>query len=161
VEYCIRPHVGIVLGRRRSDLAVITFLVVTSIINMAAGYALAVYLRAGSVSAGTGSMEESSRAENHSTLGAGYATTLNPQPIPASTFSMSAPSTSPVPSGQDVTPAAAPTFHAEPLASEPDTLRTDVDQDLLAGIEEFRNQLAQLKSKGGNDGVPVGVVGAV
>jgi hypothetical protein len=56
--------------------------------------------------------------------------------------------------GQPPVNAAHPTFAADaPPEDERGLARTaEMDQDLLAGIEEFRNQLAQLKGQG-TDGV--------
>ncbi|HEX6962347.1 MAG TPA: hypothetical protein VF175_10805, partial [Lacipirellula sp.] len=41
--------------------------------------------------------------------------------------------------------AASPSLQQEPEAAHGQNGTTEVEQDLLAGIEEFRNQLAQLK----------------
>ena len=47
----------------------------------------------------------------------------------------------------------------ESRAVAAETHREELNEDLLAGIEEFRNQLAQLKTKG--DDAPVAVLGGV
>jgi hypothetical protein len=136
---------------------VIAFLVVTSIVNLAMGYGLAIYLTRSSASAQYG---DSANQLDLAVLNYGQAA--------ASVHGREV--NLPVNAVAAGTVNAAPASHAEgePLAghvnpapiSEADqeihTRTTAIEQDLLAGIEEFRNQLAQLKAKGSTPS-PTGV----
>ena len=125
----------------------IAFLVVTSIINLALGYALAVYLGAGSSSsnapseagdvqpAGGAAATGLSFEPNRSSWAQGHAVALSP--------SAGQPSEPPVTLG----PISAFEEH-QPPRLEPVAPSAGMEKELLAGIEEFRAQLAQLKSQG-------------
>lgn len=115
----------------------IAFFVVTILLNLALGYALALYLKAGVAQrpceiCGAQVGAETEEWERLVAIPASASTTL---PAPAEACAgdggaaMEAPAISSL-----TTPVAELTQSA-----------TDVEKDLLAGIEEFRNQLAQLK----------------
>jgi hypothetical protein len=129
---------------------VIAFLVVTSIINLALGYALAVYLGAGSSSSAG---EEG--GDVHPAAGAaGNGFSFDPsrsswtQGFPATLTSGAGqpPQTpvnlGPISSFPEHQPAGRPDAEPQPIGME---------KELLAGIEEFRAQLAQLKSQSLDD----------
>ena len=130
----------------------IAFLVVTSIINLALGYALAVYLRAGSARS-TGMEPDDLTAASASV------------PTPLSSFQQNRPpwmqtATSPMAGAgaqqPETSPEVAPMapLAAVQEAEGPQTATSGMEQELLAGIEEFRNQLAQLKGHSFDDAMP-------
>jgi hypothetical protein len=118
--------------------AVITFLVVTTILNIGVGYALARYW-AGYCPARPVAVEITGAPQTTDGFGApalspnlaSTATTAAP-PLPAQ---VAAPRTE----ESDIP------VHNEDKEVQERTAA--MEQDLLAGIEEFRNQLAQLKAK--------------
>ena len=131
----------------------IAFLVVTSIVNLALGYALAVYLGAGGGSS-TGQGAEAwetplSKSTNSATSAASPAFSATNQ---SSWMQNSLPPLGGGPA-QPAEPAKTrPTAEwasqeEEVERREPLTATNGAEQDLLAGIEEFRNQLAQLKAQ--------------
>lgn len=136
---------------------VIPFLVITSVLNLALGYALSVYL-GGNLARATFSQE----ATPSVALPAGIAADMSK--LNASDFVWPTDSAAAAPAGE-VHPA---TQNEEEVSAvsgmgmftaedkEVQTRTAAMEQDLLAGIEEFRNQLAQLKTKGAVIGeVPV------
>lgn len=132
--------------RLRSATTVMLFLVVISILNLALGYALACYL--GSASAARTSLP----AQSADTA----VTFLSPAlPEGASPFIWNVEDAGPATGPTSAAPTASPILpdgHATlDRAADEQTVQarsSAVEKDLLAGIEEFRNQLAQLKTKG-------------
>jgi hypothetical protein len=117
------------------DHAVTAFVIVTALINLALGYGLAVYL-------GHARRPTSSHAGDELSVALGYE--LPAAALPAADLSSPADETSPA--SLNVPVAAAP-------VDEP----VELEQEVLAGIEEFRNQLAQMKGQpfpGDAAGVP-------
>jgi hypothetical protein len=129
---------------------VVPFLIVTAIVNVALGYALAVYLGRASAPTlremfartpiSTPAIEANSFAEQFSMLQSDRSRAIDE----VSAFAPDARQTTERPAQEaKLTPTAA---HE---ADEPSFAGADVmEQELLAGIEEFRNQLAQLKGQG-------------
>ncbi|HEX6962745.1 MAG TPA: hypothetical protein VF175_12820, partial [Lacipirellula sp.] len=134
----------------------IAFLVITTIINIALGYALAVYL--GGVSATSSTEEPYERpAEAKPAVAAPQSAERVAAAALANAFSAAAASASfaPSPTPEAAAPIAASPSHQEEQEAEPGQNRTsEVEQGLLAGIEEFRNQLAQLKAQNFDEGAP-------
>ena len=137
----------------------IAFVIVTSIVNIGLGYALAVYLRKETAWSASMPNETMMTADVASVLArAGVAADgslhLQSQPRdlswPADGGAAAAPTAGTFSPGQPPVNAAHPTFAADaPPEDERQFARpAELDQDLLAGIEEFRNQLAQLKGQG-------------
>jgi hypothetical protein len=142
-------------------LAVIAFVIVTSIVNIGLGYALAVYLRKETASAGP------TPTPNETMMSADVAAVLAraSAAVDASVHLQSQPSAlswqsndaaavlaaraAALSPGQPPADSAGLKFAADaPQGDEQHVVRTaEMDQDLLAGIEEFRNQLAQLKGQ--------------
>jgi hypothetical protein len=129
-------------------LAVIPFLIVTAILNVALGYALAVYLgkanapslRGMFAMTSTPVSEATSFVEQFSMLQNDRSRSIDEgsESTPAARQTTERPA-------DDATPTPMTAYESEeaPFAG------TDVmEQDLLAGIEDFRNQLAQLKGQG-------------
>jgi hypothetical protein len=110
---------------------VTVFLITTALLNIGVGYWLAIYLRRSAV------FGELAPADDHALE------TLHDLDVHAA---------EPIPAAMKVTaPAAAPTgVAAAPSAAVPTPAAGEeqLEQDVLAGIEEFRNQLAQMKSRG-------------
>ena len=129
----------------------ITFLVVTSIINLAAGYALAVYWRAGTWESTPLSTNDAGTIGMYPAMAAAPPSSMTPSAA-ASTAVMSPRITPPGPPSQEKV-AVQPSGISQPgeQGHQPADHRSEVDEDLLAGIEEFRNQLAQLKTKGAEE----------
>jgi hypothetical protein len=100
---------------------VIVFVIVTAVLNIGLGYALAIYLGP----ARGFKSQRSSLADE----------------IPAEAPFM-APALPTAPAPTISSPAAPPA--ADPVAAEADEAK--LEQDVLAGIEEFRNQLAKMKA---------------
>jgi hypothetical protein len=133
---------------------VITFLVITSIINLALGYALAVYL--GSESASAAATEPMAQDASLQAFAAAGAFAMDGKDLSWPTSSMQAmPSVTPPARVAETTvnSTAAGFKGMEPVESEPQARTAEMEQELLAGIEEFRNQLAQLKGQGFDGGV--------
>jgi hypothetical protein len=131
---------------------VIAFLVVTSIINLALGYALAVYLRAG------GAQLTGMEPDDSTGASASAPTTLSSfqqnrppwmQTATSATAGVGAQQPETAPEVAPMAPLAAVQEAEEPL-----TVTGGMEQELLAGIEEFRNQLAQLKGHSFDDAMP-------
>jgi hypothetical protein len=128
---------------------VIPFLAITSILNIGLGYWLAIYLAKGSALAGTMQADDAANPKNVPAGGAatagglGYAWPAGATAAAAGAIGQSLAGDDETKSGhaavQSAASGAQAQAHDQPSAME---------QDLLAGIEEFRNQLAQLKSKG-------------
>lgn len=95
----------------------ILFVIVTAVVNIGLGYALALYLGRTRRCVGEISVEDHEIASE------------SPAPLhmPA--------------------PAAAPIVAADPAADVTSAAEAGLEQDVLAGIEEFRNQLAQMKAQ--------------
>ncbi len=102
---------------------VTVFLIATALLNIGVGYWLAVYLQRARRSV------ESDLPDDHAVA------TLGDLNLPAA--------------AQVAAPPAVPGAPA-PSATAP-AAEEQLEQDVLAGIEEFRNQLAQLKSHGENE----------
>ena len=137
----------------------IAFVIVTSIVNIGLGYALAVYLRketAWSASIPNETMMTSGALTGPARAGVVVDGSLHLQSQPrdlswpADGPAGSAPTAGTFSPGQPLVNTAHPAFAAEaPPEDERPLARTaEMNQDLLAGIEEFRNQLAQLKGQG-------------
>jgi hypothetical protein len=177
---------------------VLTYLAVSSVLNIALGYALAVYFgqtRAPQTVPTTPrpsspASETAARAATTMPLAA-TAARLDPQPAPvqpaddkgwADAFLKSETATEPAPSesvaaalvaaDSPATPVTAslanalgapdrqvaeelPVEEEESAAVEPAPESPEVEKELLAGIEEFRNQLAQLKGGAGEQATAV------
>jgi hypothetical protein len=139
---------------------VIAFLVVTSIINLALGYALAIYLGVENSSSFGPSQANGSSSSAPSTervpFEAGF-TTWTPSAPPTTRETGAKPTESPSSLGPtplsqpDEQPAGRPEWPEQPERPAAPSNSNPMDQELLAGIEEFRNQLAQLKTQGLND----------
>jgi hypothetical protein len=133
--------VRIRLHRLGERLIVIPFLVVTSILNIAVGYALAVYLGKATLFTAT---DESAAAnevlEPHRTY-MQFAAPVMIEPTRSET-----PASQSVADASDTTQA--PRTQVEAHAESPYVRSEVLEQELLAGIEEFRNQLSQLKGAG-------------
>jgi len=135
----------------------LAFLIGTSILNIFLGYALAVYL-----------MRESLTLENHrgqesfpKTSGAPvseqrerselYPASASTAPAPGQTNGLATNSTN-VPPAPANSPAAISSGDVAPAtAGTSDRGPEELDQQLLAGIEDFRSQLAKLRSETGSE----------
>lgn len=95
----------------------ILFVIVTAVVNIGLGYGLAVYL------GHTRRCIDGVSVDDHEIASEAPA----PVPMPA--------------------PAAAPIVATAPVADVPSAAEAGLEQDVLAGIEEFRNQLAQMKAQ--------------
>jgi hypothetical protein len=102
---------------------VIVFVIVTAVLNIGLGYALAIYL-----GPARGFKSQRSSLADEIPAEAPFMAPALPA-APALTISSSAPAAPPA---------------ADPLEAEAD--ETELEQDVLAGIEEFRNQLAKMKA---------------
>jgi hypothetical protein len=122
-------------------LIVIPFLVVTSILNIAVGYALAVYL--GKATFFTTTDESAAASE---TIELRRASMQFATPVMIEPMRTEAPASRPVADASDTTQA--PRTQVEAHAESPYARSEVMEQELLAGIEEFRNQLSQLKGAG-------------
>jgi hypothetical protein len=131
---------------------VIPFLIVTSIINILLGYALSLYLgRASAQAAPSIAPTTDDAADSMSDFAAASMTVDNRNfSWPAESIVAGSSATF-GPLGQaSQAPAEAPAMLHTPAteAHEAVQARTaEMEQELLAGIEEFRNQLAQLKGQ--------------
>ena len=152
----------------------IAFVIVTSIVNIGLGYALAVYLR--KETAWSASLPNETMMTSEALTGpvrAGVAAELSlhlqsqPRDLswPADGGAAPAPTAGTFSPGQPPVNAAHPAFAADapPEEGRPLARTAELDQDLLAGIEEFRNQLAQLKGQGVDGAVhnPLAVEAAI
>jgi hypothetical protein len=130
--------------------AVITFLVVTSIINIALGYALAVYLGSTAALHPKGQAVEAAPAMPIA-AGAPFAMERPAFTWPMDGVAIPTP-TAPATVATAASTGVAPSFMAASASPADEagvpTRTAEMEQDLLAGIEEFRNQLAQLKGQG-------------
>jgi hypothetical protein len=128
---------------------VIPFLVITSIVNIGLGYWLAVYLAKGSASGSLSQGDAAAAGAGNAALGAQRAGGLDFAWPPAATAAAAGSPSPPATNGQESAMAGA-TGHGQPAEADQagQSRSGTMEQDLLAGIEEFRNQLAQLKSKG-------------
>jgi hypothetical protein len=122
---------------------VIFFLVVTALINIALGYGLAVYF--GHAGWPRASHAEEPAPEHVADHVHEEITIATPTPV-ATHVAASAPPTAsaPLTASAEVAAAlaAAPAPAAEPTAPE-----AELENEVLAGIEEFRSQLAQMKAQ--------------
>jgi hypothetical protein len=130
---------------------VIPFLIVTSIINISLGFALAMYLsRASAQNAPSEARTANGAADSVDFAAAGMTADSRNFSWPAeSIVAGSASSFGPFDQVPQA-PADAPSMLHTPAteAHEAVHARTaEMEQELLAGIEEFRNQLAQLKGQ--------------
>jgi hypothetical protein len=133
-------------------LTVIAFLVVTSIINLALGYALAVYLRTGGARLiGMEPDDSTATSANVPTPLASFEPNRPPW-IPTATSAMAGATCQQSETSPELAPIARLAEVQE--AEEPQTATSGMEQELLAGIEEFRNQLAQLKGHNFDDAMP-------
>jgi hypothetical protein len=108
---------------------VTVFLIATAILNIGLGYWLAIYLRRAEMNV-EAALPDEHAFETLADLGLSA-----PEPVAAAP--------------QVVAPVAAPaTVPTAPVATAPAAGEEQLEQDVLAGIEEFRNQLAQMKSRG-------------
>lgn len=108
---------------------VTVFLIVTALLNIGVGYWLAVYLRRAR------GLAELAPADEHAL------DSLHDLDLPvAESITAASPVATP-----PATPAAIATA---PTTTAPAPAEEQLEQDVLAGIEEFRNQLAQMKSRG-------------
>jgi hypothetical protein len=115
---------------------VILYVSVTAVLNIALGFALAMYLhRAGLLVSPRAAL---ATTEPHHIEEATHEQALHAEPSPVAEAI--------APANQEPV-AAAPAL----LAAEPDTAAApagpELEENVLAGIEEFRNQLAQMKSQ--------------
>jgi hypothetical protein len=138
---------------------VIAFVIVTSIVNIGLGYALAVYLRKETAWSTPTPHETMMTADVAAVLARANAAAdaslhLQSQPgalsWPPDQAAASAAKTGALSPAQPAAEPAGLKFAADaPREDERPLARSaEMDQDLLAGIEEFRNQLAQLKGQG-------------
>jgi hypothetical protein len=111
---------------------------ISGLIHLGIGYALALYLH------DVRPWRSSSSGRNEHDVTSAYLTAPAHQspvsPIPPAAFA--APPWMPSNAGS---PAAS--IPVDPIEKQVDDRRTEGDQELLAGIEEFRNQLARLKTQ--------------
>jgi hypothetical protein len=140
---------------------VIAFVVVTSIINLALGYALAVYLGAGTSSSfeqsqATGLIPSEPSRERLPFEAGGAAWTPSAPPTTRDVAAKPTESPSSFVPTQSSLPEEQPAAERSewPERSDAPSHSNAMDQELLAGIEEFRHQLAQLKTQGLNDVIP-------
>jgi hypothetical protein len=131
---------------------VIPFLIVTSIINILLGYALAVYLGRASAQSEPNHAPTADDAADSASDFAAAGMTADSRSFSWPTESIVAGSTSSFgPLGQaQPAPAEAPTMLHTPATEAHESVQArtaEMEQELLAGIEEFRNQLAQLKGQ--------------
>jgi hypothetical protein len=113
---------------------VTAFLITTAIANIALGYWLANFLRRASPAIDL--VEQDHLAIDP------LAGLTPPEPTPAATTPI-----------EPAPPVAAAEAAPTATASEPED--EALEQDVLAGIEEFRNQLAQMKSRGEDEEQPL------
>lgn len=119
----------------------ILYVSVTAVLNIALGFALAMYLyRAGML----GAPRPALAAED-----AHHVEEVPHEPIPHEPVAHSEPSpVAPLPAPAVQEPIAAA---SAPIAEEPETAEAvpgpELEENVLAGIEEFRNQLAQMKAQ--------------
>ena len=138
----------------------ITFLVVTSIINLAAGYALAIYLRAGAGESMAPTTNDPGSMAGRPAMSAAQPSVVSRAAVASSVVTSPPAAPAAVLPQEPVAMHSSETPHPVGKGAEPVDQRSEMDQDLLAGIEEFRNQLAQLKTKGAEE-APVVVLGSV
>jgi hypothetical protein len=132
------------------------FLLVTALINISLGYGLAIYLgHAGWPSRGGAPIDAAvhePETANHDGHAAPLLTPYVAPPQAAAPVAAAAPAApaavtlAPAPTAEPAMPAA-PALAAAIAQAEPET--AELEQDVLAGIEEFRNQLAQMKAQPG------------
>ena len=128
---------------------VIPFLIVTSIVNIALGYALAVYLGKAHAPAMWGESSATTPTAAMDLLGSVGQFSMAPKspsrPVDATVASPSAAAGRIAEQPADD----AAGSHLESHDEDAPFARSEVmEQELLAGIEEFRNQLSQLKGQG-------------
>jgi hypothetical protein len=127
---------------------VIAFVIITSILNLALGYALAVYLGTASRWSAVESERPGEPRERINmplgTGGAGTADSLDRLTVAASEAGTRASRPMSLPESSASLAAAAGAEEGE-QGEEYRASTPGVEKGLLAGIEEFRNQLAQLK----------------
>jgi hypothetical protein len=121
---------------------VILFLLVTSMLNIALGYGLAIYLAKCSGAAGARRDDSVGNPGADALASIAQRTDGSVVTWPAGATAAALGSGPPTPAKNDT---AAELPHED---NEVQSRTAAMEQDLLAGIEEFRNQLAQLKSKG-------------
>jgi hypothetical protein len=134
---------------------VIAFLVITTVINIALGYALAVYL-GGASSSGSEAFDFASAAPRTVNAFPPAPERLIAESL-ANALSMAAAqsmSTASTMQAVDSVAAKPSAVQVSEEAPERQFRTAEMEQDLLAGIEEFRNQLAQLKGQNFEEGVP-------
>ena len=130
----------------------IPFLIVTSIINISLGYALAIYLGRASVQSAPSEASNSDNAADSMSAFAAAGMTADNRNFSWPPESIVAGSTSSFgPLGDaPAAPADAQTMLHTPATAAHESVHArtaEMEQELLAGIEEFRNQLAQLKGQ--------------
>ncbi len=120
------------------------FLALSALVNIALGYGLAIFL-------GHARMKQGNQSEELPHIDS-YAEPMQaaiPEPMapPAPAPDMHAPPT-PMPAPAEVAAVAPPVAAApaEPVAAAAEE-SAELETDVLAGIEEFRNQLAQMKAQ--------------
>ena len=123
----------------------IAFVIVTAFMNIALGYGLAVYV-------GHGCLPWRRRVQGERPVDAGAViTTLIDEPVLELPDEPATPEpVVEVPPSPFINPIAEPvaTPAADPVAIiEPAVELPGIEQEMLAGIEEFRNQLAQMKAQ--------------
>ncbi|QDT71572.1 hypothetical protein [Lacipirellula limnantheis] len=142
----------------------LAFLIGTSIFNIFLGYALAVYLMRASLlgeaqrrssrpSSSAGAVLASERHERSDLYPADGDVASRASSAPAETLAIGTPKRAGHPLPADVAPAVASAIAAPlPDAAAPvDRGPEEMDQQLLAGIADFRSQLAKLRSETGSD----------
>jgi hypothetical protein len=114
---------------------VIVFVTMTAVLNICLGYALAVYL-------GGARWPFGHRAAIGVSLAPDALVTESPREVAPPVAATPSPPAAPPPEPEPpAPPATTPVAVAVPAV--------DLEQDVLAGIEEFRNQLAQMKAQTG------------
>lgn len=122
----------------------IAFLIVTSIINLALGYALAVYL------------EHAEAAATNDSIAPDLARPVAPANSSCSPDDSSAPIVGRYSSEEATSESRVSTSPStgSPEIDGAEEYATEMETDLLAGIADFRNQLAQLKGRSSDAAVP-------
>ena len=125
----------------------ILFLIVTAILNIALGYALAVYLGKANAPTTWREMFATPPAIETTSFAAQFAMLQNDRSRAIDEVSSSTYAT-PQTAEQPAEDATHSTIMANQADDEPFAPAEVMEQELLAGIEEFRNQLSQLKGQG-------------
>jgi hypothetical protein len=136
---------------------VTVFLIVTALVNIALGYGLALYLghtrtpcaQPGAADALTVEWERPPQAledAHESAITASPAVAASPA-LTASPAVAASPAADPQPASADSAPSSPPAVQASLSAPAAADDPVEIEQEMLAGIAEFRNQLALMKGQ--------------